>query len=110
MRFKVPVEIEVEAKSPAEAHNRVHHALLSRDEITKFTIEGGLPREVIEAPWRPINTAPREDNKKILGYDAAIDHAETATWSEGSGKWIWNGNNEQPTHWKPHPEDKVGQS
>ncbi len=100
--FSVKATVFVNAESPVAAQAMVSNALHAIGNLVKIEYE--VLTQEAGSMWKPIATAPKADNHKILGYDAAIGIAETATYSAATGRWIWNGNINGPTHWMAHPE------
>lgn len=56
--------------------------------------------------WQPIETAPEEDEKEILGWDGMSMVVVYVGWRDQSGKRVYfNGNTSWDiTHWMPLPE------
>lgn len=56
--------------------------------------------------WQPIETAPRDGTRVLLGYEGAADY-DICVWHAALGNWF----NEYshpvpitPTHWMPLPD------
>ena len=88
------------------------NGLHPRDADEVFTALSAL--EAALPVWRPIETAPKDGTKILLGKIAGHPDHPTALWWATSGFWSdkwgnWNDGIEpaglaSPTHWQPLPE------
>jgi hypothetical protein len=72
---------------------------------------GEVYHAMLAAAWRPIETAPKDGTRVLLGspeMDAEIagwaphtgDKQGRGAWDRGDGSWVYN---PDPTHWMPLP-------
>jgi hypothetical protein len=58
--------------------------------------------------WRPIETAPKDGTRILLGCNAEVDagrYWRSENQRNPRERWVWNGwPKYQPTHWKPLPD------
>lgn len=64
--------------------------------------------------WQPIETAPKDGTKILLGcpasrgYSGVVEKCYWHKWDNGKGKWWDWVTPDKPTHWMPLPTPPEG--
>ena len=85
MDWSIIATVRIEAISAAEAHQKVHGALIAIDELKNVEFDG---IEATQQPsvWKPISSAPK-DGTKIIGYFPPLQEARTVSWDKERNCW-----------------------
>ncbi len=83
---------------------KAQNSMLQKDNERQVRVIAGFHKLEAQQQWRPIESAPKDEDEYILSINNHDDEPRIAWWDNDRGEWWVQGSSQSPNYWLPIPE------